>query len=367
VDALAAAVAEQRVDTVRVCFPDHYGVLRGRRLAAESFLDDVSAPQAFCDGALVWDIRCDIFESTDFSNFRTGYPDLYARPDLDTLRPCGWRDGEYAVLADAHDAHGHPIEVDPRRVLRRVVERLPAVADVAARLELRVPDTATAASWAPGHAPPFADALTRALPASGLPLLAVEWSRPQRILGLTLAPAPPLETADALAQTRTAAREIALAHGVRLTAMPRLDTADRMTAMGLDVDLPEGNAPSAAARRLEDVALLLRPLPTAYGPEPAPLARTVGTRWSALASSDACPYLAVAAALAAGHEQDGAGADVPVSGYPRAVGALREADWTRGWFHAAFIHDALALAEREATLRAGAVTTWDLERYWEAG
>ena len=48
-DALAAAVAEERVHTVRVCFSDHYGVLRGRRLAAESFVADVRAPQAFCD------------------------------------------------------------------------------------------------------------------------------------------------------------------------------------------------------------------------------------------------------------------------------------------------------------------------------
>jgi glutamine synthetase len=366
-DALTAAVAERRVDTVRVCFSDHYGVLRGRRLAAESFLDDVSAPQAFCDGALVWDVRCEIFEATDFSNFRTGYPDLHARPDLDTLRPCGWRDGEYAVLADPHDAHGAPIEVDPRRILRRVIEHAPAAAEVASRLELRVPDRTITAAWAAGHAHEFAAELARGLQASGLPLLAVEWSRPERILRLTLGPSAPLDAADALVLTRTAARELALAHGVRLTAMPRLATGNRMAAMELDVEIPAGAALDEASRRLEDVALLLRPLPTAYGPEPAPVAREARGRWSALASSDACPYLAIAAAVAAGHEEQTAQGDAPEPAYPQAVAAFRAAGWTGSWFHPAFIHDALELADREAALRESAITDWDLERYWEAG
>jgi glutamine synthetase len=363
-DALAAAVAEQRVHTVRVCFADHYGVLRGRRVAAESFLADLSAPQAFCDGALVWDIRCDIFEETDFSNFRTGYPDLFARADLDTLRPCGWREGEYVVLADAHDAHGDPIEVDPRRVLRRVVERVPAMIEVGARLELRVPDTKASAQWAPGHVPPFADALARGLEAT-VPLLAVEWSRPARMLRLTLGTAGPLATADALVLARTAARELALGHGVRLTAMPRIETDDRMASMALEIE-PIPDTPTAVNRRLEDVRLLLRPLPTAYGPRPATLGGDEG-RCFALASSDACPYLAVAALLAGGYEESTVGLPSSEPGYSGALAAFAAAEWLAEWFDPAFRHDALALAEREAMLRASAITDWDLKRYWEAG
>ena len=366
-DALAAAVAEERIHTVRVCFSDHYGVLRGRRLAAESFLADVSAPQAFCDGALVWDIRCDIFEGTDFSNFRTGYPDLFARPDLETLRPCGWREGEYAVLADAHDAHGAPIEVDPRRILRRVTERLPVATEVAARLELRVPDDGVAAAWAPGHAPAFADDLLRGLQATGLPVLGLEWGRVERMLRLALGATSPLDAADALVMARTAAREVAAAAGVGLTAMPRVATAQRIATMALRVEPAPDAASPAAAARLEDVRLLLRPLPTAYGPAASPLVLDDDGGLAAAASSDACPYLAIAALLAAGWEGSEGATQPPASGYEQSVARFGRCRWLDAWFDEGFTHDALALAEREAALRDGAITDWDLERYWEAG
>lgn len=363
-DALAAAVAEERVHTVRVCFADHYGILRGRRLAAERFLADTSTPQAFCDGALVWDVRCDIFEETDFSNYRTGYPDLYARPDLDTLRPGGWLDGEYVVLADAHDHHGDPIEVDPRSTLRRVVARVGQDVPVTALLELRVPDEAVAAAWGPGNPPPFAEQLADGLRATGLPLLALEWSRPERVLALRLGAASPLEAADALVLARTAAREVALAHGVRLSAMPRLHAADRPTGMWLAFDAPPQADAAGAPARLSDVDLLLRPLPLAHAGAPAP--RADGTRLRVPAASDANPYLAIAAALAAAWDSGEAGGTAG-SGYRAAIAKLRDAAWAHDWLAPLLVHDTLALAEREADLRDSAVTTWDLDRYWECG
>lgn len=364
-DALASAVAEERAHTVRVCFADHYGVLRGRRLAAERFVDGASTPQAFCDGALVWDIRCDIFEATAFSNFGTGYPDLHARPDLETLRPCGWVEGEYVVLADALDHHGEPIAVDPRGTLRRVAARAPQSTLVAAQLELRVPDEAVAAVWGAGHPAPFAGALLEGLRVAGLPVLAMQWARPERILTLTFGPAAPLAAADALVLARTAAREVAAAHGVRLTAMPRIAAGQRPAIMALTVDGARGTDLRSACARLDDLDLLLRPLPLAHPAAAAPTA--AGEALRVPASSDANPYLAIAAALAAAWEPE-AGAERAVAhGHRAAIERLRDARWAGEWFPPLLLHDALALAEREAALRDAAVTAWDLDRYWECG
>ena len=127
-----------RASTVRVCFPDHYGSVRGRRLPAETFLASPMTHQAFCDGALVWDVQCEIFEETDFSNYRTGYPDLYAVPDLASIRRCGWTDSEWLVLCDAVDADDVPIWVDPRGCLRTISERAGAGHSVRPSVSMRL-------------------------------------------------------------------------------------------------------------------------------------------------------------------------------------------------------------------------------------
>lgn len=362
--ALEEAVREGRAHTVRVCFPDHYGVLRGRRIDAESFLRGALDPQAFCDGALVWDIRCEIFEEVDFSNYRTGYPDLYVRPDLETLRPCGWVPGEHMVLGHCFDHHGTPLEVSPRRVLAQVLEGVGTRVEVSLGLELRIPDDSMAAAWAPGFPPPFARALQSGLADSGLGSVALGWERDRRVARLALTPRPALAAADAMATARTAARELSAEHGIRLSAMPRLAAADDPARMRIEVRAPESPAPGFAAR-LSDVELLLRPLPLAYAGEDG--AGEGDGAFHAHASSDACPHLAVAALVAAAHAHDG---DLPClgeRGYRAAIARLRNSDWVRDWFAPLFLHDTLALADREAELRERQVTGWDLERYWECG
>ena len=363
VAALAEAVARDGVHTVRICFPDHYGTLRGRRVAAARFLEATDAPQAFCDGALVWDIRCDIFEETDFSNYRTGYPDLYVRPDVDTLRRCGWSPGEWLVLGDARDHHGHALEVSPRWVLRRVLERIGAPARVGARLELRVPDDAVAAAWAPGRPAAFADQLLRGGRESDLGICAIDWSRPRRVMTLTFGERDALSAADAIALARTAVRELTLSSGVRATAMPRLAADDVPTLLELHFDAPEGEGFPA---RLEDMALLLRPLPLAHPGAPA-CGELSGGRARARAASDANPHLALAGALIAAHGDGSADPDAPGRGYRAAIGRFRGAGWAADWLAPMFVHDTLALAEREADLRDAAISGWDRERYWECG
>lgn len=360
-EALEQAVAKGAAHTVRVCFPDHYGVLRGRRLPAEVFCERPTAEQAFCDGALVWDIRCDIFEEVDFSNYRTGYPDLYAHPDPETLAPLAWADGEWGVMADSCDAHGEPLDVDPRTTLRVTAERADALErPVSATLELRVPDPAVGA-WAPGSAPELAQRLQSALTGREPGVAAVEWDRPARVVRLHLEPAAPLATADALALLRSAARELSRALGVRLTAMPRLDADAAPTRMLFELDA-DGPPPDAAAA--QELSLFLAPLPVAH----SDFGEHVRERTVA-AASDANPYLALAAALAATQGRPAAGAEGPESapGYAGAIVRFAQSPLAADWFAPRLRHDALELALREQRLRESAVTEWDIERYWECG
>jgi glutamine synthetase len=369
---LARAVAAGEAHTVRVCFADHYGILRGRRIAAELFAAD-PCRQGFCDGALVWDIRCDIFEGTDFSNYRTGYPDLFVDPEMTTLRPCGWVPGEWAVLGNCRDAEGHQLPVDPRGILGSVAARS-ELGQVVMSLELHVAQ------------PPEQDdvdalnlleaGLRSALLGFDLPAGLIRRSPAEGSLTVTVPPLEPVAAADTVVLVRGAARELAALHGVEMTAMSRLGPGDRMTRMAVDLVELGLDQVREGLDRSEELSLLLRPLPGADGgvagagasvekrPEEA-MDRSV-----VRAASDANPYLVVAAALSAVSEVGATGPGTSESangGYAGSIHRLAASDWASRWFSRLFLHDAIALARREAGICASEGGPWDRSRYWECG
>ena len=58
-----------------------------------------------------------------FANWETGYGDLHAVIDPQTVRPLPWLPGSALVLCDLLTLEGEPVEVSPRRILRRQLER----------------------------------------------------------------------------------------------------------------------------------------------------------------------------------------------------------------------------------------------------
>ena len=364
-DGLRAEVAGGEVDTVRVCFSDHYGMLRGRRLVGEVFAQDPEAVQAFCDGALVWDVHCDIFEETDYSNFRTGYPDLFAHPDLASLRRCGWSQGSAMVLTHVTDPHGKPSPLDPRGLLARAAERLDA-GPVALTLSIRAGYGRLGPGWEPGPAPEFADLWRAGLEGSSVAFDSLDYDPKGCRAVLRLSPAAPVAAADALVTARSAAREIGLVEGITVTTMGRLAPGAPDEPMAIS---PGGGFPADAGSlsRLADLALLCRSLPLGWP------AGSLDDSAAVVASASASPYLATAATLiAAGAAAEGGGESPPAS-LAEAAGRLEEAAWAADWLGPMFIHDAIELARREAAMRKEAAgsnpeaTAWDIARYGEVG
>ena len=125
-DELRTAVLAGTIDTVVVGFTDHYGRLLGKRFDAGFFLESgLTDGTHACDYLLTVDIDMEPVEGYAFSNWTGGYGDFHLVPDPATLRPAAWTDRTAIVLCDveANDSH-ELIEVAPRSVLRRQVERL---------------------------------------------------------------------------------------------------------------------------------------------------------------------------------------------------------------------------------------------------
>jgi glutamine synthetase len=134
-------IAEQRIATVKIGGPDYDGVFRGKRLPADVFLAGMERGFAQGDVLFGWDIDEQLVPGLKFTNWDSGYADFRMVPDLATFRPVPWEDGVATVICDFVTEAGAPVEVAPRHVLRRVLERAGRMglrAELAIELEFRI-------------------------------------------------------------------------------------------------------------------------------------------------------------------------------------------------------------------------------------
>lgn len=127
-DGLRDAVAAGEIDTVILGFTDTQGRLVGKRISARLFLEDVMDHGAeCCNYLLAVDVELNTIDGYALTSWERGYGDMVMVPDLGTMRRVPWIPGSALVLADLRQAGDHTdIEVSPRQVLRRQIERLAA-------------------------------------------------------------------------------------------------------------------------------------------------------------------------------------------------------------------------------------------------
>ncbi len=112
------------IDTVVVAFPDLQGRPVGKRVTGTFFLEHVlDHGIEACDYLLACDVDMDPLPGYQFATWETGYGDVNAVIDPLTVRPLPWLPGSAMVLCDLLTMDGEPVEVSPRRILRRQLER----------------------------------------------------------------------------------------------------------------------------------------------------------------------------------------------------------------------------------------------------
>ena len=132
-DTLEALVDSGAIDTVVVAFPDLQGRLLGKRVVGRFFIDHVvdraGRPGSgegieACDYLLTVDVDMNVVEGYRYASWDGGYGDFRATPDLATLRVVPWLEATALVLCDVVDnTTGAPVEVSPRRILQRQIDR----------------------------------------------------------------------------------------------------------------------------------------------------------------------------------------------------------------------------------------------------
>ena len=115
---------------------DVHGIWRGKRLPVADFLAKIDHGVPFSDVVLVITHSEDTDEGQElveppggeayplyFPRKEQGFPDIFVRPDLGTARRLPWHPGTVGVLGDFHLPGGAGVPLDPRIVLRRLIER----------------------------------------------------------------------------------------------------------------------------------------------------------------------------------------------------------------------------------------------------
>jgi glutamine synthetase len=259
-DRIAEAVESGSLSEIEVAWPDHLGHTLGKRLPAASFLERLPQQRVgFCDAALSWDVTATVHEGARLTDWRTGFPDLYAVPDPGAFRLLPWRPGTGQVVSDVADHQGDLVRTAPRTVLRGVTERLSRLgyrAEVGVETEFFLLDTAGQPLGGPVHCysleklndlDPVLTAIVGGL-TGYLPVEAVTSEYGPGQIEINILHADPLTAADDAFRLKYAVRALARAAGARATFMAKPFQGLSGSSMHLHVSLWRDGSPAFAPR-----------------------------------------------------------------------------------------------------------------------
>ena len=277
---LLDAIRQGAIETVLVAMPDWYGRLLGKRLTGRFFAETVAEHGWHaCDYVLACDMEMDPVPGYAFTSWEKGYGDVRGLPDWATLRRAAWLPKTAIVLCDVVTEGGKAVDISPRRILRRQVERareMGLVPKGGAELEFylfrETYDSAREKNWhglvpfgnyiedyhllAGTREEPVVGELVRALDQSGIPMEGSkgEWGPGQQELNLAYGDL--LEHADHNVLAKHAAKEVAHAKGLAVTFMAKWH--ERFAGNGLHQHIslwdPAGKSAFAGEKRLGDIA-----------------------------------------------------------------------------------------------------------------
>jgi glutamine synthetase len=118
------------VDTVLCMFTDLQGRFMGKRVVPHFFLHEILGEEGLhaCLYLLAIDMEMEPLPGYEYASWETGYGDFRMVPDMSTLRWCPWLEKTAMVICDVADEEtGEPVEVAPRQILKRQIERAAAM------------------------------------------------------------------------------------------------------------------------------------------------------------------------------------------------------------------------------------------------
>lgn len=119
---LIRKIEESGSGMVKFAITDIDGILRGKYIHKEKFLESVENGIGFCDVIFGWDSGDACYDNIKITGWHTGYPDAKARIDFSTYRTVPWENSIPFFLADFGLESAHR-NVCPRNLLNLIDRR----------------------------------------------------------------------------------------------------------------------------------------------------------------------------------------------------------------------------------------------------
>ncbi len=257
-------LAAAGIRVVRLQYADLHGVSRGKDIPVGAFEHAIHDGVNFVEAIMTVDLRHNVI-----AGFEGGFPDLNARPDLDTLVRLPWEPHVAACLCDLYDAAtGEPHPLDSRGALKRVLAEYAALGlhpVLGPELEfyLLEPDPADPRGFRPyarqdspvytvGTLADPRGVLHRMLDATvdlglGAVAAAHEYGRSQFEINLRHGPA--LDSADRAFRFKSLVKELAAQEGLVATFMGKPFNDDEGSGFHLHVSMTDEHGTNACGDR----------------------------------------------------------------------------------------------------------------------
>ncbi|HPF51455.1 MAG TPA: glutamine synthetase family protein [Draconibacterium sp.] len=108
---------------IKIAFADIDGVLRGKYIHINKFLNAAETGLGFCDVIFGWDSSDKCYENSTLTGWHTGYPDAKANIDLSTFRRIPWENNIPFFLGDFSKDPKYEAAVCSRSLLKRVANQ----------------------------------------------------------------------------------------------------------------------------------------------------------------------------------------------------------------------------------------------------
>lgn len=119
-DEIIHSLEKDKHNKIKLAITDIDGILRGKTMLKEKFLESLSAGFGFCDVVFGWDANDKCYTNTPYTGWHTAYPDAKASIDLRTFRSIPWNDKLPFFLADFSDAEEKGSVICPRTLMKRI-------------------------------------------------------------------------------------------------------------------------------------------------------------------------------------------------------------------------------------------------------
>lgn len=119
IETVLRQIESAHIQTVKVQFPDLYGVARTKAVPARQFPRVIEHGIQFAYPTFSLDLSGNGAPGTGTAE-ETGYADMTAFPDLNTFTVLPWEPHTAAVIGDLY-FHNEPIALAPRNILKRVI------------------------------------------------------------------------------------------------------------------------------------------------------------------------------------------------------------------------------------------------------